>query len=107
MAIQSMTTLELKEKMEKGENFVLVDCREQEEWNAGHIPGAIFIPLSKFAHEYEKIGDKKQTIIMQCRSGRRSLNACHFLDEEGYSDLYNLEGGILEWAERGLPIKID
>ncbi|EQC48913.1 rhodanese-like protein [Bacteriovorax sp. BSW11_IV] len=105
--INSMDVLELKEKMDKGETVVLIDCREQDEWDAGHIPGAKFVPLSRFQELYssELPADKNAQIIMQCRSGKRSLNACMFLQGEGYEDLINLEGGILAWQENGFPIE--
>lgn len=105
--INSMDVLELKEKMDKGEKIILIDCREQDEWDAGHIPGAKFVPLSRFQELYksELPSDKDAQIIMQCRSGKRSLNACMFLQGEGYEDLINLEGGILAWQENGFPIE--
>lgn len=104
--INFMEVNELKELMDKNTELVLVDCREQDEWDAGHIDGAIFIPLSSFADQYAKhLTDKNKKIVVQCRSGKRSLNACQFLLQEGFEDLYNLEGGILAWGESGYPIK--
>lgn len=101
--IKSMGSEELKALMDQGNKIVLVDCREQAEWDAGHIEGAIFMPLSDFQEQSKKL-DKNSTIIMQCRSGQRSLKACQYLESEGYSDLTNLEGGIMGWISAGHPV---
>ena len=106
--IKSMNVSSLKEKLDSGEKLILVDCREQDEWDAGHIEGAIFIPLSEFGPRHgEFLNDKNTTVVMQCRSGRRSLNACQLLMAEGFEDLYNLEGGILDWEGNGFEVVKD
>ncbi len=104
--IKEIDVQELKKKLDNKENFVFIDCREQEEWDEAHIEGATLIPLSSFQEKYEAVlTDKNATIVVQCRSGKRSMNACMFLLSKGYSDLNNLEGGIMAWHEAGFPIK--
>lgn len=104
--ITEISVQELKEKMDKKDDFVFIDCREQEEWDSLHIPGATLLPLSVFQEKYEAaLPDKNKTIVIQCRSGKRSLNACMFLLSKGYSDLVNVEGGIIAWNEAGYPVK--
>ncbi len=104
--IKEIDVQELKNKIENKDNFVFIDCREQEEWDEGHIPGATLLPLSAFQEKYEGVlTDKNATIVIQCRSGKRSMNACMFLLSKGYSNLNNLEGGIIAWHEAGFPIK--
>lgn len=104
--IKEIDVQELKKKLDNKENFVFIDCREQEEWDEAHIEGATLIPLSTFQEKYEAVlTDKNATIVVQCRSGKRSMNACMFLLSKGYSDLNNLEGGIMAWHEAGFPIK--
>lgn len=105
MTIKSMDVDELKSKLENKENLVLVDCREQDEWNSGHIPQAQFLPLSELEERFGELSDKGATIVMQCRSGQRSMRACEFLASKGYTDLTNLEGGILAWVENGYDTK--
>ncbi len=105
MSIKSMEVEELKNLIDKKENIVLIDCREEHEWNDGHIEGAILMPLSRFQEDFKKLENKNAKIIMQCRSGRRSLDACYFLAENGFTDLTNLDGGILAWADSEYPIK--
>ncbi len=104
MTIKRIQAQELKNKMDQKEKLILVDCRELAEWQSGKIPGAIFLPLSEFPEQVEsKLKDKNIQIILQCRSGKRSMQAAYFLEEQGFSDLTNLEGGILGWNEEGYP----
>lgn len=82
---------------------VIVDVREQDEWNEQHIEGAIFIPLAELENRMGELEQYKDSpIIMQCRTGRRSNIASKSLIEAGFSNVQNLEGGILAWSESGL-----
>lgn len=101
MAIKSMTVTELKQSLEKGEKLILIDCREQKEWDEAHIPAAKFMPLSGLEDQMNQLEDKNAPIVFQCRSGKRSMTACKMLEEAGFSDLTNLDGGILAWIEAG------
>ena len=101
MTIKSIDSNQLKQKLDQKEDIVLIDCREINEWNEGHIPEAQHIPLSGFGESLEKIKDKEVEIILQCRSGGRSLQACLFLQGEGYHNLTNVEDGILGWIKNG------
>jgi len=101
--IGNMTVQELKEKLDNGENIVLIDVREQKEWDEAHIEQAQFLPLSNFDEELKKLTDTSATIVCQCRSGKRSMTAAMNLQGEGFENLFNLEGGILAWQEAGYP----
>lgn len=103
--IGSMTVQELKEKLDNNEDLILIDVREQNEWDEAHIDQAQFLPLSNFQEEMGKLNDKDKTIVCQCRSGKRSLNAALMLQGEGFENLFNLEGGIMAWTEAGYPTK--
>lgn len=104
--IGNMTVQELKEKLDKDEELILIDCREQNEWDEAHIEQAQFLPLSNFEEEMKKLEGKEQaTIVCQCRSGKRSMTAAMQLQGEGFENLFNLEGGILAWNEAGYPTK--
>src|SRR5262249_21822464 len=84
----------------------IVDVREQVEWDAGHIPGAVFIPLGQLANEIEAAGpDKGAELILQCRSGARSGRGTELLQALGYTNVVNMAGGILDWQASGLPIE--
>lgn len=103
--IKEMDVKELKTKMDSGEQYQFIDCRENAEWNESHIPGATLVPLSEFEHKFDSIlKDKNSPVIIHCRSGKRSMNACMFLLSKGFTDLTNVEGGILAWVEAGYPV---
>ena len=104
--IHSIGVEELKKFIDEDQSFILVDCREIQEYQQGHIKGAKLIPLSDFEKACQCLSsDKEKTIVLQCRSGKRSLKAAQYLNGEGYQKLYNLEGGILAWQNEGLPIE--
>ncbi len=106
--ITEIDAKELKTKLERGDKFKFIDCREQGEWDEGHIKGATLIPLSVFQEKFEDtLSDKNETVVIQCRSGKRSMNACMFLLSKGYTNLVNVEGGILGWMEEGFPVSQD
>ncbi|MBL1320872.1 MAG: rhodanese-like domain-containing protein [Methylophaga sp.] len=87
-------------------NAVIIDVRTQSEWDAGHIPGAIHIPLSEVKGRLDefKAFDGKE-IVMQCRSGKRSAAAGKILLAAGYEDVSNLTGGIDAWGKAKLPVE--
>ena len=78
---------ELKKKMEEDPKSILIDCREQGEWDEKHVDGFTLIPLSCFEQSLKilKDEDKEVEIHIMCRSGKRSLNACLFLEENGFT----------------------
>lgn len=97
---------ELKKKLDAKENIQFIDCREEHEWKDINIPGATLLPLSEFETKYESVlKDKNAPIVIHCRSGKRSMNACMFLLSKGYTNLTNVEGGILDWIDAGYPVK--
>ncbi len=103
--IHNVTVSELKELLDNNADITLIDCREQGEWDEARIEQAKLIPLSDFQNQYSEIlKDKDAKILIHCRSGKRSLQACQILMQEGYSNLSNIEGGILAWDENGFPI---
>ncbi len=103
--IDTMNVTELNKKLTANENIILIDCREQNEWDEAHIKQARFMPLSNFAAEMTAMSEvpKDAIIVCQCRSGKRSLQAAMHLQNEGFENLFNLEGGILAWNEENFP----
>ncbi len=90
---------ELKEKREKGEDFVLIDVREPYEHEEFNIEGEL-IPLGNFPGVIPELEDRKdKEIILYCRSGRRSGMAQQMLQQAGFNNVRNLEGGVLAWIE--------
>ena len=97
--IHSITSQEFRAIM-RDPNLTIIDVREEDEFAAGAIEGAVNIPLSQIMREQAELPeDKGQKYILYCRVGRRSMMACELMLEEGYGDLYNLEGGILEFQQ--------
>jgi adenylyltransferase/sulfurtransferase len=96
---ENVTVEELKERMDRKANFVLVDVREPAEYDICRIPGAQLIPLGELNDRYSEI-PKDREVILHCRSGVRSARAAHFLKRRGYENVHNLDGGILAWIDR-------
>lgn len=79
-------------------SIFLLDVRTKEEYNQKHIPNSNLIPIDKLESEItHKVPDKSKTIIVYCKSGKRSLQAAQVLAKLGYKDIYNLVGGIDSW----------
>ena len=96
-AYQTISPEEAKQKMDSLEHFVLLDVRTAEEFLEQRIEGAILIPDDQIAAEAEKtLPDKDATILVYCRSGRRSALAAQKLAELGYPSIYDF-GGIIHW----------
>lgn len=97
--VPEITVEDLKARMERNENFVLLDVRETWEWDIARIPGAKLIPLGELPDRCAEL-DPSDEIVIHCRSGVRSANALEFLQRAGFSKVLNVEGGILAWSER-------
>ena len=88
---------EAKQIMDSEEGYIILDVREQDEYDAGHIPGAILIPYTQIEEKAnETLPDKDQLILVYCRSGRRSKLASEILVELGYTNIKEF-GGIIDW----------
>ncbi|MFN8481624.1 MAG: molybdopterin-synthase adenylyltransferase MoeB [Anaerolineae bacterium] len=94
---------EVETKLESHDpNFVLVDVRDPHEWEIGHIEGAHLIPLGDLPARMHEL-DSRNDIVLQCRSGVRSMKALNLLRDAGFSRLKNMTGGILAWADEVDP----
>jgi rhodanese-related sulfurtransferase len=103
--MKNITVAELKEKLDSGQKINLIDVREPHEYAEVNL-GAKLVPLGKIqTMQVEELEDlKDEEVIIYCRSGKRSMMACMVLDQLGFKDTYNLEGGILEWIDKnGMP----
>lgn len=98
IAYMKISAEDAKEIMDSTDYFVLVDVREEDEYASGHIAGALFMPYGEIKERAEtELMDKEQTILVYCRSGRRSAIAAQTLAELGYTDVRDF-GGIIDWG---------
>jgi rhodanese-related sulfurtransferase len=99
--MRNITVEQLKAKMDAGEKIHLVDVREPDEYKEFNI-GGLLVPLGKIqsmqADELEDL--KNEELIVHCRSGKRSVTACLFLETMGFTNTVNVEGGVLAWQEK-------
>src|ERR1700751_4244642 len=96
--MQEITVKELKAMMDAKENFQSIDVREEYEYDICQIGGEL-IPMGEVAENLDKISKTKK-VIVHCRSGKRSASVVQMLEQQyGYTNLYNLKGGILAWAD--------
>ena len=94
--IKIFSTEEIEAKVEAGEAIELVDVREDEEVQEGMIEGAKHIRMNDIPDNLDYF-DKEKEYIFICRSGRRSENVCHYLQEQGYK-VANMDGGMMHWT---------
>jgi adenylyltransferase/sulfurtransferase len=90
---------DLKALIDSKKKFILLDVREPFEWDIARIEGAMLIPLGELASRLRELNPADE-IVVQCKSGGRSARAVEFLQENGFSHVSNLVGGILAWADR-------
>jgi rhodanese-related sulfurtransferase len=94
--MNEITVQELKQKIDADEDFQLIDVREEFEFELSNLNG-LLIPLGGILIEADKIA-KDKPVIVHCRSGARSAAAIMQLETQGFTNLYNLKGGIIAWA---------
>ena len=93
--VKEITPEELLEKLESGEDVQIIDVREVEEWNAGHIRQAKLIPLHFLPYRMNEL-NKTRPVVMVCHSGGRSYMATRYLSSQGF-DAVNMVGGMMAW----------
>jgi rhodanese-related sulfurtransferase len=99
--IKQVTPSEVQEMRARGEPVVLVDIREQNEWNLGHVPDAIYIGRGVLEREVEKRVPRDAKVVLYCASGNRSALAARVMEEMGYTDVASMSGGIRDWVAAG------
>jgi|LauGreDrversion4_2_1035121.scaffolds.fasta_scaffold517312_2 rhodanese-related sulfurtransferase len=98
-----MNSIDLKQKLDLKE-VVLIDVRQPEEYKSEHIEGAVLIPLGDIS--MEKLPETNQPLVVYCRSGKRSMDACaRLLKECPFLDIASLDGGIMDWIQAGYSVK--
>jgi molybdopterin/thiamine biosynthesis adenylyltransferase/rhodanese-related sulfurtransferase/molybdopterin converting factor small subunit len=97
-----ITPVELKKRLDAGDDLVIVDVREPNEYQINRIPGSVLIPLGELPRRYQEL-DPGREIVLQCKMGGRSAKAQDFLRTVGFGRTKNLRGGILSWIDQVDP----
>jgi adenylyltransferase/sulfurtransferase len=97
-----ITTVDLKQRLDRGDALRIIDVREPNEYQICRIPGSLLIPLGDIPKRYHELNPDDE-LIMQCRSGVRSAKAADFLRSVGFKRVLNLRGGILDWIDKVDP----
>ncbi|HKQ59435.1 MAG TPA: rhodanese-like domain-containing protein [Candidatus Eisenbacteria bacterium] len=106
--VRQWTIDDYRERVSRREKFILVDTREDREWDAGHLPGAIHLSKGVIERDIEKtIPDKDTAIVCYCGGGFRSALVCDNLQKMGYTRVVSMDGGYRGWIARGLPVERD
>jgi sulfur-carrier protein adenylyltransferase/sulfurtransferase len=104
--IDEVDAVRARELIESGDP-VIVDVREQDEWDEGHIPGALHIPRGNLESRIETAApDRSRQLVVYCAAGNRSAFAAKTLEELGYDDVVSLAGGFSDWKRNGFPVDL-
>src|SRR5262247_2601925 len=102
--IREITVQDVQDKFNPDNGFTLLDVREDDEWQQGHLHRAIFLPRGFLEVKADKVlPEKSRSIVVYCAGGVRSALAAKTLQDLGYTDVYSMRGGFNEWKNNGLP----
>ncbi len=104
--VKECTVAEMRARQAAGEVFVLVDVREESEFAAGRIPGAVHIGKGVIERDIEaKIPDPATPLVLYCGGGFRSALAADALQKMGYTNVISMDGGWRAWTDKGMPVE--
>lgn len=90
----------VKNKLDAGESFLFLDCREKDEYATAHIDGTVLIPMSELVDRVSELdAHKDQEIIIHCHHGGRSMRVTNWLRQQGFAKAINMAGGIDKWSQ--------
>ena len=96
----------VKSRLEQGDKFLLVDVREDREFDADHLPGAVHLGQGDIERDIEaKYPDLGTELVLYCGGGFRSALAADNLQKMGYTNVISMDGGIRDWREKGYPLE--
>jgi rhodanese-related sulfurtransferase len=96
---------EVKQKLDRGEKFLLIDVREESEYAIDHLPGAVHLGKGIIERDIEvRVPDPNTKMIVYCGGGYRSALAADNLQKMGYTNVLSMDGGIRGWREKGYPL---
>ena len=103
--VPEVTPADLQSRLQNGEQIVVIDVREPDEFNRGKIPGAYTIPRGVLEMQVDGRLPHEATVVLYCGAGARSALACRSLADMGYDKVENLRGGWHGWVNSGLPVE--
>ena len=104
--IHEMNVDQVKQKLDAGEQFYLIDVREESEWNKDHLPGAIHLGKGIIERDIEvRIPDPDAEIVLYCGGGFRSALAADNLQKMGYKNVISMDGGYTGWKDSNYPLE--
>src|SRR5258707_5716775 len=104
--VSEIDATQARGRIESGEP-VVVDVREHDEWDEGHIPGAVHVPRGHLESRIERLApDPSRPVVIYCSAGNRSAFAAKTLAELGYEDVVSLAGGFTDWKRNGFPVQL-
>jgi rhodanese-related sulfurtransferase len=103
--IREVTADQVKAKLDRGDQFQLVDVREESEWAKDHLPRAIHLGKGVIERDVEnQIPDTSAEIVLYCGGGFRSALAADNMQKMGYKNVFSMDGGIRDWRQKGYPL---
>jgi rhodanese-related sulfurtransferase len=103
--IRELTVEQVKNMLDRGETFTLIDVREESEWAKDHLPGAVHLGKGIIERDIEqRIPDTGAKMVLYCGGGFRSALAADNLRKMGYTNVLSMDGGIRGWRESGYPL---
>lgn len=103
--VREATVDEIKSRLDRGDKFVLVDVREESEWQKDHLPGAIHMSKGVIERDVEqKVPDLNTEMVLYCGGGFRSALAADNLQKMGYTNVISMDGGVRGWREKNYPM---
>jgi rhodanese-related sulfurtransferase len=106
--VRETNVADVKQRIESGEKFLLLDVREDNEWANGHLPGAVHMGRGIIERDIEtQVPETATTIILYCGGGFRSALVADNLQKMGYTNVESMDGGWRGWTEAGLPTARD
>jgi rhodanese-related sulfurtransferase len=107
LGVKKLTVHELTEKIAAKPSLVLIDVRTPPEYEAGHAPSAILVPLSELRRRVDEVKQMcpNGEVAVVCRSGNRSLSGTVILRRAGIENVYNVLGGMMTWEGQGYPVR--
>ncbi len=103
--IDEVEASEVKTMVQSGTSAVLLDVREPNEWNLGHIPGAIHIPRGTLETKVEQMVPRDREVVIYCAGGNRSALAADTMQQMGYEKVSSMAGGWRAWTDVGGPVE--